>query len=191
VNLAREAGETPTTATTTTTTTTEDGPSPKGLPVTIAASHVDGFVLALTPNAHSYNYRSATLFGHATVVTDPEEKLYAMELMTNGVVPGRWRNSRVPPSGKELASTAVLRVRVRSGSAKLRAGSCSDDACDLEDEGVVGRVWAGVVPVYQVVGEPVAAPYNRVAEVPEYVGEFVEEGNKVAKERAVEAARAK
>ncbi|CRK13827.1 hypothetical protein BN1723_002045 [Verticillium longisporum] len=33
--------------------------SPSGLPVTVAATHVDGLVLALTPNSHSYNYRSA------------------------------------------------------------------------------------------------------------------------------------
>ncbi len=49
--------------------------SADGLPVCIAASHVDGIVLALTPNSHSYNYRSAILFGHATIVEDPQEKL--------------------------------------------------------------------------------------------------------------------
>ena len=31
----------------------------EGLPLTIAATHLDGLVLALTPNHHSYNYRSA------------------------------------------------------------------------------------------------------------------------------------
>ncbi|KAG4220936.1 hypothetical protein PC116_g30585, partial [Phytophthora cactorum] len=38
----------------------------EGLPICVAASQVDGLVLSLTPNSHSYNYRSATLFGHAT-----------------------------------------------------------------------------------------------------------------------------
>ncbi|KIW76896.1 hypothetical protein Z517_09340 [Fonsecaea pedrosoi CBS 271.37] len=33
--------------------------SPQGLPASIAATKVDGLVLALTPNVHSYNYRSA------------------------------------------------------------------------------------------------------------------------------------
>jgi nitroimidazol reductase NimA-like FMN-containing flavoprotein (pyridoxamine 5'-phosphate oxidase superfamily) len=51
-----------------------EDPSPLGMPMTIAASHVDGLVLALTPNSHSYNYRSAVLFGHATPVTDVDEK---------------------------------------------------------------------------------------------------------------------
>lgn len=49
----------------------------KGLPLTAAATHVDGLVLSLTPNSHSYNYRSAVLFGHAELVTDVAEKLWA------------------------------------------------------------------------------------------------------------------
>lgn len=48
-----------------------------GLPLTVAATILDGFVLSLTPNSHSYNYRSAVLFGHALLVTDVEEKLWA------------------------------------------------------------------------------------------------------------------
>lgn len=61
------------------------------------ATHVDGLVLALTPNNHSYNYRSAVLHGYATQVTQTEEKVWAMERITNGVVPDRWENTRVPP----------------------------------------------------------------------------------------------
>ena len=47
-----------------------------GLPLTVAATHLDGLVLSLTPNSHSYNYRSAVVFGHASLVTDAEEKLW-------------------------------------------------------------------------------------------------------------------
>lgn len=36
-----------------------DGNGEEGLPLTIAATHLDGLVLALTPNHHSYNYRSS------------------------------------------------------------------------------------------------------------------------------------
>lgn len=70
---------------------------PKGLPVCICASKVDGLVLSLTPYSHNYNYRSAILFGHATLVEDADEKMWAMELITNSVVPDRWRHTRVPP----------------------------------------------------------------------------------------------
>ena len=42
--------------------------SENGLAVTIGATKVDGIVLSLTPNSHSYNYRSAVLFGHGSFV---------------------------------------------------------------------------------------------------------------------------
>ncbi len=158
-----------------------------GLPLTAAASHLDGLVLALTPNSHSYNYRSAILFGHATLVTDPAEKLYAMELITNSVVPQRWPNSRVPPNAAEMQSTSVLKVKVSTGSAKIRTGGPHDEKGDLEDEGLLGRVWTGVVPVYSVMGEPVAGGYNKIEEVPGYLEGWRKEVNKEAEVYAREA----
>ncbi|KAK4044212.1 hypothetical protein C8A01DRAFT_12310 [Parachaetomium inaequale] len=165
----------------------EEKEKEKGLPMTIAASHVDGLVLALTPNSHSYNYRSAILFGHATLVTDTAEKLYAMELITNSVVPQRWTNSRVPPNAAEMQSTSVLKVTISTGSAKIRTGGPHDEKGDLEDEALLGRVWTGVVPVYSVMGEPVAGGYNRVGEVPGYIEGWRGEVNKDAEEYAREA----
>lgn len=157
-----------------------------GLPVTVSATHVDGLVLALTPNNHSYNYRSAVLFGHAELVTDEEEKMYAMELITNAVVPNRWENSRVPPTKAEMTSTGILRMKVQAGSGKIRAGMPGEDRHDLENESVVGRVWTGIVPVWSQMGEPVVGPNNRVDTVPSYLSEFVTDGNSLAKEIAME-----
>lgn len=161
---------------------------PAGLPLCVSATHLDGLVLSLTPNSHSYNYRSATLFGHAVLVTDPDEKLYAMRLITDGVVPGRWAGSRVPPNKGEMASTSVLRVKIAAGSAKIRAGGPSDDAGDTNDEELKDRVWTGVVPVYQTVGEPVASGYNKVGEVPGYIAEWRADTNEETRRQAVEAA---
>src|SRR5579859_6191117 len=51
---------------------------------------VDGLVLTFTPYSHNYNYRSAMLHGTATYldpITDYQEKLFAMELITNHVFP--------------------------------------------------------------------------------------------------------
>ncbi|KAK3381548.1 hypothetical protein B0H63DRAFT_476015 [Podospora didyma] len=162
--------------------------SEKGLPVSIAASHLDGLVLALTPNSHSYNYRSAVLFGHAQLVTELDEKLYAMQLVTDGVVPGRWNGSRVPPNAAEMSSTSVLRVRIATGSAKIRSGPPGDDRGDLEDTALLGRVWTGVVPVYTTLGEPIPGPYNKVAAPPAYLEEYRTETNADVKGYAVEAA---
>ena len=160
-----------------------------GLPVCIAASKVDGLVLSLTPNTHNYNYRSAVLFGYAALVEDRDEKLWAMELITNSVVPDRWEHSRVPPNAGEMASTQILRVRVDSGSAKVREGVPSDEKCDLESGDVLGRVWTGVLPLYEQLGEPVPGPYNQVGEVPEHVRAYKERFNKGSVEYAGGAAR--
>lgn len=160
-----------------------------GLAVCIAASKVDGIVLTLTPNSHNYNYRSSVLFGYATLVEDVDEKLWAMELITNSVVPDRWRHSRVPPNKGEMASTQILRVKIDSGSAKVREGVPNDEDCDLGDENVLGAVWTGVLPLSEQFGEPVPGPYNRVQEVPEHVRSYVDEVNKGNFEYAEAAAR--
>jgi nitroimidazol reductase NimA-like FMN-containing flavoprotein (pyridoxamine 5'-phosphate oxidase superfamily) len=150
----------------------------KGLPVCIAASKVDGLVLTLTPNSHNYNYRSAVLFGYATLVTSVEEKLWAMELITNSVVPDRYENTRVPPNGAEMQSTQILKVTIDSGSAKVREGVPNDSVEDMADEAVLGKVWTGVLPLYEQFGEPIAGPYNQVKEVPKHVLEYRETMNK-------------
>ncbi|KAI5922416.1 hypothetical protein F4810DRAFT_721024 [Camillea tinctor] len=144
----------------------------KGLPITVAASHVDGLVLSLTPNSHSYNYRSAVLFGRAELVDDPEEKLYAMRLITDSVVRGRYENTRNPPTPAETQSTAILRLRPAAGSAKVRSGGPSDDRADTADGALLERVWTGVVPLRCEAGDPLPGPYNRVAEVPGYLEEW-------------------
>ncbi|KAI1272081.1 hypothetical protein F5Y07DRAFT_392293 [Xylaria sp. FL0933] len=161
---------------------------PKGLPITVGATHIDGLVLSLTPNSHSYNYRSAVLFGHAELVTDDEERLWAMETITNSVVRDRYRHTRVPPNKAEMQSTSILRVRIDSGSAKIRSGGPSDERGDLGDEGLLGRVWTGVVPLHYMFGEPVPGPYNKLEKVPDYLDEFVRESNQDAKDLAIEAA---
>ena len=161
----------------------------QGMPITIAATKFDGMVLSLTPFSHTYNYRSAVLFGYATPVTDKEEKLWALELITNSVVPGRWDSTRLPPDGGEISSTMILRVRVVSGSGKIRQGEPKDDKKDLRRDDVVNKVWTGVVPVWQTMGEPIASIENRVPDVPEYLRAFKEDENQTSEEYAVKAAQ--
>ncbi|KAM7223958.1 hypothetical protein V8F06_000431 [Rhypophila decipiens] len=159
------------------------------LPLTIQTSTITGLVLALTPNHHSYNYTSATLFGHASLVTSPEEKLYAMELITNNIIPSRWSHTRVPPTPAEMSSTSILRVKISAGSAKLRSGGPSDDRFDLDNQDLKQRVWTGVVPVYTTLGEPVPGHYNQVEQVPGYLGDFVTEQNETTRKFSEDAAR--
>ncbi|KAF9741867.1 hypothetical protein PMIN06_012280 [Paraphaeosphaeria minitans] len=132
----------------------------EGLPVTVAASLMDGLVLALAPFHNSCNYRSSIAYGHATLVADPAERLHAMTLITDSLLPKRWENSRATPTSAELASTSILRVRIASASAKVRTGGPSEDRKDLKDEALKARVWTGVVPYWSTWGEMVAGKEN-------------------------------
>jgi uncharacterized protein len=161
----------------------------EGLPVCIAATKIDGYVLALTPFHHSYNFRSAVLHGYAQVVEGDDEKLWAMQLITNSVIPGRWENSRTPPNKTEILSTKILRVKIFAGSAKVRTGLPHDDRVDLKDENVRGKFWAGVVPLWEVMGAPIPSPLNGPNKVPAYLEDFIREVNNRNKESALTAAK--
>jgi nitroimidazol reductase NimA-like FMN-containing flavoprotein (pyridoxamine 5'-phosphate oxidase superfamily) len=104
-----------------------------GLPICIAASKVDGLVLALSAFHHSMNYRSAVLFGHVTIVNSLEEKEYAMTIITDKVVKQRWANTRLPATKAEISSTSILKVKIESASGKARAEPLGDDKEDLEN----------------------------------------------------------
>ncbi|KAJ5758829.1 hypothetical protein N7520_005985 [Penicillium odoratum] len=151
--------------------------SDNGLPLCIATSKVDGLVMSLTPNSHSYNYRSVVLHGYAKLVTDEEEKLWAMKLITNSVVADRWDNTRVPPDRAEMSSTVILRVKIVDGSGKIRDGPPSDDRKDTERPEVTDRVWTGVVPVYETYGEPIPSDGNQLSEVPEHITSYITKKN--------------
>jgi uncharacterized protein len=171
-------------------------PAHEGLPVTISATKVDGLVLTLTPNTHDINYRSATLFGYATVVSTIEEKLWAMEQITNSVLSGRWPHTRLPPDGAEMQSTSILKVKVVGGSGKVRVGGPRDERKDLERMEIREKVWTGVIPVWEQLGDAVPfemggeAVGNLVKGVPEHVSEYVvktrEENERYAKDCVVD-----
>jgi uncharacterized protein len=119
-----------------------------GQQVCVTVTHVDGLVCARSVFNHSINYRSAMIFGVARLVTDPAERTAALRAITEHLTPGQWSYVR-QPTRKELAATSVLEVPLDEASVKIRAGDPSD-----EPEDYVTDVWAGVVPVRMVFGEP-------------------------------------
>jgi nitroimidazol reductase NimA-like FMN-containing flavoprotein (pyridoxamine 5'-phosphate oxidase superfamily) len=143
--------------------------SSPGLPITVAASFLDGLVLSLTPFHNSCNYRSAIVYGYAQLVQDADEALYAMKAITDNLLPQRWEKSRTPPTSAELKSTSILKITIESASAKIRTGGPSEDRKDLEDEELVKKTWTGVVPYWGTWGEPVAGRENACEEVEEYI----------------------
>jgi nitroimidazol reductase NimA-like FMN-containing flavoprotein (pyridoxamine 5'-phosphate oxidase superfamily) len=130
-----------------------------GLDVCVTVTLVDGLVLSRSAFHHSMNYRSVVILGRARVVADPIEKMMALRCFTNHVVPGRWEEVR-QPTEQELKGTTVLVLPLQEVSAKIRTGG------PVEDEGDIARpVWAGVVPLRTVAGDPIPAP-DLVPETP-------------------------
>ncbi|MBW8486418.1 pyridoxamine 5'-phosphate oxidase family protein [Actinomadura parmotrematis] len=123
--------------------------------VCVTVTHLDGIVVARSAFHHSVNYRSAMVFGVPRPVTDPGEKLAALEAITERLAPGSWSRARLP-NRKELAATAVLALSLEEASVKVRQGPPVDDE---EDHAL--DVWAGVVPVRTAFGAPVPDPLLR------------------------------
>jgi nitroimidazol reductase NimA-like FMN-containing flavoprotein (pyridoxamine 5'-phosphate oxidase superfamily) len=124
-----------------------------GEPICLAVTIVDALVLARSARNHSMGYRSAVLFGTTTVV-DGDEKVAALEAITEHVAPGRWSTSR-PPTRKELQGTSVLALPIVEFSVKRRDGNPNDEH---EDDDF--PAWIGTVPVTTVLGTPVAASWS-------------------------------
>lgn len=123
-----------------------------GIEVCLTVTLLDGLVLARSVYHHSMNYRSVVIFGQASVVSAPEEKMIALKAFTEHVMKGRWDDVR-SPNKAELNGTCVLSLPITEASAKIRTGPPIDDPADHDLP-----VWAGVLPLVQTPGLPVADP---------------------------------
>jgi nitroimidazol reductase NimA-like FMN-containing flavoprotein (pyridoxamine 5'-phosphate oxidase superfamily) len=139
----------------------------EGVPVCITVTLLEGLVLARSIFNHSMNYRSVVILGKATLVDDPAEKLAALRILSEHILPGRWDDSR-QPNERELKATSVLRVPIEEFSAKVRQGPAIDD-----EEDYTFPTWAGVVPLEMVAGKPIDdARLLPGKEVPEYARNY-------------------
>src|SRR5512144_425451 len=82
-----------------------------GHPVCVEATIVDGLVLARSVFHHSVNYRSVVLFGKGRPLEAEQEKLSALEAITEHLIPGRWKEAR-RPSRRELNATQVVSIKI-------------------------------------------------------------------------------
>lgn len=138
-----------------------------GHPLCVTCTLLDGIVFARAVFSHSMNYRSAVIFGHGRIITDNDEKLHALEAITEHVAQGRWYDAR-QPTRKELGATTVIAMPIESASAKIRSGPPKDDEEDL-----ALPIWAGVLPFAQTTLTPVADPkLSSGIAVPQYVREY-------------------
>jgi hypothetical protein len=113
------------------------------------------------------NYRSVLILGKATLVDDPAEKLEALRVLSEHIIPGRWDDVR-QPNERELKATSVLRLPITEFSAKVRTGPPIDD-----EEDYSFPTWAGVVPLDVITGEPIDDPkLDPGKRVPAYVSNY-------------------
>jgi uncharacterized protein len=120
--------------------------------VCVTVTHLDALVFARTTFDSSMNYRSAVVHGTATEVTGAA-KAAALTTLSDHLFPGRTAEVR-EPTGKELAATLVLRVPLDRVSVKVAAGPLEVDPDDREPR----SVWAGLLPLSVVAGEPAPGP---------------------------------
>ncbi len=139
----------------------------EGIDTCVTVTLIDGLVLARSAFHHSMNYRSVVIFGRAKLIEDREEKLAALYALSEHMIPGRWKSVR-KPSEAELQQTTVLSLPIDEASAKIRTGPPLDD-----EEDYAMNVWAGVLPLRLITGDPVADPrLTTYIDVPDYVVEY-------------------
>jgi nitroimidazol reductase NimA-like FMN-containing flavoprotein (pyridoxamine 5'-phosphate oxidase superfamily) len=138
-----------------------------GVKVAVAVTLIDQIRFARSMFEHSMNYRSAIVYGQAHEVTDPAELRGVFTTITDHVAAGRAADAR-PPDDEELKQTLFLKIPLDESSAKISTGHAEDVERDYELD-----VWAGLLPLTIVPGEPIPDPRNKPGlETPAYVRDY-------------------
>lgn len=138
-----------------------------GIPACVTVTLVDGLVLSRSAFDHSMNYRSVVAFGSARKISDPEQKIKSLRVISEHLIAGRWEEVR-GPSENELKATTVLEFSIEEASSKVRSGPPLDDESDY---GL--KVWAGVLPLEMKSRRPI--PDDKLVEgvtLPEYIQRY-------------------
>jgi nitroimidazol reductase NimA-like FMN-containing flavoprotein (pyridoxamine 5'-phosphate oxidase superfamily) len=117
-----------------------------GIPACVTVSLLDGLVVARSGFHHSINYRAVMAFGRARFVEDAKEKEAELDYFIERIYPGRVATLR-PVNQQELKGTTLIAMEIEEASAKVRTGEPKDD-----EEDYALDIWAGVIPIRQVVG---------------------------------------
>jgi nitroimidazol reductase NimA-like FMN-containing flavoprotein (pyridoxamine 5'-phosphate oxidase superfamily) len=123
-----------------------------GANLAVAATIIDGIRFARSMFEHSMNYRSVVVYGAPLEVTDVEELRTVFRAITNHVAPGRGEDARMP-TDDELRQTLFLKIPLDEASAKVSTGQAEDPEPDYDLD-----VWAGILPLHTVPGEPISDP---------------------------------
>lgn len=136
--------------------------------VCVSVTELNALKVARSNFNSGMHYRSAVIFGRARLIRD-NEKLEALDLISNSLIPGRVAEAR-PMTKKEAAATIIVALPLDEASVKISVNEVDDPE---EDIGL--GYWAGIVPLVRKVGEVIPADKeSRELPVPESVRRFVE-----------------
>jgi nitroimidazol reductase NimA-like FMN-containing flavoprotein (pyridoxamine 5'-phosphate oxidase superfamily) len=124
----------------------------EGAPCCVTITHLDGLVLARSAFNSSMHYRTVMVFGRGHVVDDPDEKRTGLDKLSRHLLAERARELR-PSTRKEINATLLVAIPIETFTTKISHDPPDDTKSDLDTE-----IWAGVVPMRTVYGEPETAP---------------------------------
>lgn len=124
-----------------------------GAAAAVSVTTLDGVMVARCGFESSFRFRSAVLFGTFERIGD-EDKVGYLDQLVDTFIPGRVAELRAS-SRKELAATMALRMPIADDNWSLKVGGgWPEDS----DEDIAAGVWAGVVPLATVYGDPERSP---------------------------------
>ncbi|WP_430335675.1 pyridoxamine 5'-phosphate oxidase family protein [Rhodococcus sp. ACT016] len=123
-----------------------------GAPASLCVTLLDAIVVADNLYNSSANYRSAVVRGHLEPVVGDEAES-ALTVLSDVLIPGRSTEVRALRR-KELAATLCIALPIEPGqwTVKVRSGLPSEGDRNPD-------VWAGLVPMRTVAGQPIRAPW--------------------------------
>lgn len=121
----------------------------EGIDMCFCMHRVTGLVLSNSAFHHSMNYESVVIFGKAKKVEGKAANMFALKVVSDQVLKGRWEEVRLP-TDKELKATTVLEIEINEASAKVRNEGCNNDKADYELD-----IWTGVVPIEKTFLPPI------------------------------------
>ena len=137
--------------------------------VCISITELNALKVARSTFNSGMHYRAAVIFGKAKLVAD-EEKLAALDALSDGLIPGRNPEAR-PTTKKELAATIIISIELDETSVKISKNEVDDPEEDMNK-----GYWAGIIPLKTIAGDPIPADQESAGlPVPPSILKFIEQ----------------
>ena len=136
--------------------------------VCISITELNALKVARSTFNSGMHYRAAVIFGKAELVSD-EDKLRALDALSDGLIPGRNLEAR-PTTKKELAATIIISVELDETSVKISKNEVDDPEEDMN----LGY-WAGIIPLTTIAGTAIPADLESESlPIPPSIQRFIE-----------------